>query len=75
MVGSRIFFPFHQGERDLIIHRFREMVSATIYGGILIAIIQGALGASPSGFWGSPLLSSGARSWPFSPLSLSVAQP
>jgi predicted PurR-regulated permease PerM len=31
-------------ERDLLIHRFKDMVYATIYGGILIAIIQGLLG-------------------------------
>ena len=31
-------------ERDLLINRFKDMVYATIYGGILIAIIQGLLG-------------------------------
>ena len=31
-------------ERDLLIDRFKDMVYATIYGGILIAIIQGLLG-------------------------------
>jgi len=40
----REILPIHGGERDLLIRRFKEMVYATIYGGILIAIIQGALG-------------------------------
>jgi predicted PurR-regulated permease PerM len=31
-------------ERDLLINRFKDMVYATIYGGILIAIVQGLLG-------------------------------
>jgi predicted PurR-regulated permease PerM len=31
-------------ERDLLLNRFKDMVYATIYGGILIAIIQGLLG-------------------------------
>src|SRR4030066_372460 len=36
--------PLPANESKLIIQRFKEMVSATIYGGILIAIIQGILG-------------------------------
>jgi predicted PurR-regulated permease PerM len=36
--------PLPSIERDLLIHRFKDMVYATIYGGILIAIIQGILG-------------------------------
>jgi predicted PurR-regulated permease PerM len=48
--GDRLFgrlketLPIHTRERDLLILRFKEMVYATIYGGILIAIIQGVLG-------------------------------
>lgn len=55
--------PLPAKESELIIQRFKEMVSATIYGGILIAIIQGILGglsfwilglASPI-FWGTAM--------------------
>jgi predicted PurR-regulated permease PerM len=48
--GDRLFgrlkeiLPIPTRERDLLILRFKEMVYATIYGGILIAIIQGVLG-------------------------------
>jgi predicted PurR-regulated permease PerM len=48
--GDRLFgrmkeiLPIHTRERDLLILRFKEMVYATIYGGLLIAIIQGVLG-------------------------------
>ncbi len=50
--------PLPSKERDLLLHRFRDMVNATIYGGILIAIIQGILGGLS--FWAlgfsSPIL-------------------
>ena len=55
--------PLPARESELIIQRFKEMVAATIYGGILIAIIQGILGglsfwvlgmASPI-FWGTAM--------------------
>jgi len=55
--------PLPSKERDLLSHRFKDMVYATIYGGILIAIIQGLLGglsfwvlglASPI-FWGTAM--------------------
>ena len=36
--------PVPPKERDLLIGRFQEMVNAAIFGGILIAIIQGLLG-------------------------------
>jgi predicted PurR-regulated permease PerM len=36
--------PLPSVEKDLLLHRFKDMVYATIYGGILIAIIQGILG-------------------------------
>jgi len=55
--------PFPAGERDLLIQRFKDMVYATIYGGILIAIIQGILGGlsfwilgiSSPVFWGTAM--------------------
>jgi predicted PurR-regulated permease PerM len=55
--------PLPSRERELIIQRFKEMVFATIYGGISIAILQGILGgltfwvlglASPI-FWGTAM--------------------
>ncbi len=55
--------PLPSKEKELILKRFKEMVSATIYGGILIAILQGILGglsfwvlglASPI-FWGTAM--------------------
>ena len=48
--GARLFerlkeiVPIPSEERDLLIFRFKQMVYATIYGGIFVAIIQGALG-------------------------------
>jgi len=48
--GDRLFgrlkeiLPIPAMERDLLILRIKEMVYATIYGGLLIAIIQGVLG-------------------------------
>jgi predicted PurR-regulated permease PerM len=53
--GDRFFerlkeiVPLPSKERDLLIRRFRDMVYATIYGGILIAIVQGILGGLS--FW------------------------
>lgn len=55
--------PLPAKEKDLLIHRFKEMIYATIYGGILIAMIQGVLGgvsfwvlgiSSPI-FWGTAM--------------------
>lgn len=45
----RELLPLRARESGLIIQRFKEMVSATLYGGILIAIIQGILGGLS--FW------------------------
>ena len=48
--GDRLFLrvkevlPVPPKERDLLIGRFQAMVKATVFGGILIAIIQGVLG-------------------------------
>jgi len=53
--GSRFFkglkeiVPLPPKERNLLIQRFKDMIYATIYGGILIAIIQGTLGGLS--FW------------------------
>ena len=47
--GLQDILPLHPKERDLLLGRFREMVNATIYGGLLIAIIQGLLGGLT--FW------------------------
>jgi predicted PurR-regulated permease PerM len=47
--GLKGILPLHPKERDLLLGRFREMVNATIHGGLLIAIIQGLLGGLA--FW------------------------
>jgi predicted PurR-regulated permease PerM len=53
--GDRLFetlkeiLPVRPKERDLFFSRFRQMVSATIYGGLLVAVIQGTLGGLA--FW------------------------
>ncbi len=53
--GSHLFgrlkeiIPLPSRERDLLIRRFEDMIYATIYGGILIAMIQGVLGGLS--FW------------------------
>ena len=62
--GERLFdylkgiLPIPPRERDLLIDRFRDMVNATIFGGLLIALIQGVLGGLA--FWAlriaSPIL-------------------
>ena len=41
--------PLPPKEKDLLIQRFKDMIHATIYGGILIALIQGVLGGLS--FW------------------------
>jgi predicted PurR-regulated permease PerM len=41
--------PLPSRQRDLLIQRFKDMIYATIYGGILIALIQGVLGGLS--FW------------------------
>jgi len=47
--GLKQIVPLPSKERDLLIQRFKDMIYATIYGGILIAIIQGLLGGLS--FW------------------------
>jgi predicted PurR-regulated permease PerM len=41
--------PLPPKQRDLLIQRFKDMIYATMYGGILIALIQGTLGGLS--FW------------------------
>lgn len=41
--------PLPEGQKNLLIGRFQEMVRAAIYGGGLIAIVQGAMGGLA--FW------------------------
>jgi predicted PurR-regulated permease PerM len=61
--GLKEMVPLPSKERDLLIQRFKDMIYATIYGGILIAIIQGflgglffwALGLSSPIFWGTAM--------------------
>jgi predicted PurR-regulated permease PerM len=61
--GLKEIAPLPAKEKDLLIQRFKDMIYATIYGGILIAIIQGILGglsfwvlglSSPI-FWGTAM--------------------
>ena len=47
--GLKEIVPLPPKEKDLLIQRFKDMIYATIYGGILIAIIQGVLGGLS--FW------------------------
>ena len=55
--------PLPLKERDLLLRRFKDMIYATIYGGIFIAIIQGILGGlcfwvlgiSSPVFWGTAM--------------------
>lgn len=55
--------PLPAKESELIIERFKAMISATLYGGIMIAILQGILGGvsfwilgiSSPVFWGTTM--------------------
>jgi len=55
--------PLPSRQRDLLIQRFTQMVQATIYGGIFVAMIQGILGGlafwilglSSPVFWGTAM--------------------
>jgi len=47
--GLKGILPIPPRERDLLIDRFREMVNATIFGGLFISLIQGLLGGLA--FW------------------------
>jgi predicted PurR-regulated permease PerM len=47
--GLKETAPLPSQEKELLIQRFRDMIYATIYGGILIAVIQGVLGGLS--FW------------------------
>ncbi len=78
--GSQLFerlkeiVPLPSKERDLLIQRFKGMIYATIYGGILIAIIQGTLGGLSFGSWAFLHPSSGEQPWLFFPSYPSVEQ-
>ncbi len=59
----REILPIPKKQRDLLFKRFKDMIIATIYGGILIAAVQGVLGglsfwilgiSSPI-FWGTAM--------------------
>jgi predicted PurR-regulated permease PerM len=47
--GLKEAVPLPSKEKDLLIQRFKDMIYATMYGGILIALIQGVLGGLS--FW------------------------
>jgi predicted PurR-regulated permease PerM len=47
--GLKEAVPLPSKEKELLIQRFKDMIHATMYGGILIALIQGALGGLS--FW------------------------
>ncbi len=49
MKRVKALIPFSAGERENILSRLVDMVQATIYGGIVVALIQGGLGGL--GFW------------------------
>ncbi len=42
--GLKAIAPIPPKERELILLRFKDMIYATIYGGIVVAILQGLLG-------------------------------
>jgi predicted PurR-regulated permease PerM len=56
-------FPLPAHERELFVRRLTEMIRATVYGGILIALVQGmlgglafwAVGISSPIFWGTAM--------------------
>jgi predicted PurR-regulated permease PerM len=47
--GIKSLIPLTSGEKDLVFRRIREMVHATIFGGVLVSMIQGFLGGLA--FW------------------------
>jgi predicted PurR-regulated permease PerM len=68
--GNRLFeslkeiVPIPSKQRDLFILRFKEMIYATIYGGLVVALVQGTLGgvifwilgiSSSPVFWGAAM--------------------
>jgi predicted PurR-regulated permease PerM len=42
--GIRDYLPFSEDDKNRLISRGRDMVISTVYGGVLIAVIQGILG-------------------------------
>jgi len=63
--------PPIQGE-DLLIQRFKDMIYATIYGGILIAVVQGILGGLSFWVLGLPSPILWEQRWPCFPSYPSV---
>jgi predicted PurR-regulated permease PerM len=49
METIKALIPFSAKERENILKRMVEMIHATIYGGIVVALVQGGLGGL--GFW------------------------
>lgn len=49
MEKIKTLIPFPAKEREKILQRMVEMIHATIYGGIVVALVQGGLGGV--GFW------------------------
>ncbi len=49
MAKIKALIPFSSEEREKILARMVEMIQATIYGGIVVALVQGGLGGL--GFW------------------------
>lgn len=47
--GIKGLIPLTSGEKELLFRRVHEMVHATIFGGVLVALIQGVLGGLA--FW------------------------
>jgi predicted PurR-regulated permease PerM len=41
----KALIPFSAGEREKILKRIVDMINATIYGGVVVALVQGGLGA------------------------------
>ncbi|HXF06506.1 MAG TPA: AI-2E family transporter [Blastocatellia bacterium] len=46
--------PLPPSETDQVLHRMRETINATIYGGVAVALAQGFLGGIAFGFLGLP---------------------
>jgi predicted PurR-regulated permease PerM len=67
----RNYLPFAEGDRVRLIRRVKDMIVSTVYGGVLVAIIQGSLGGiafyllgttSPV-LWGSAMTISSFLPW------------